>query len=309
MPRNFSPAYSTAVASKTPTLALFAVIAFADNTLYFFSGVGTITPAGPAYSASSTFPYGSTFTGLGWLAKMSSIPQTTKTQAQNITISLSGIPANLVSEATAQVRIPGTCTVWLGLFDSSGNLLKDPIQLFSGSLDVPSLTDGGDTSTISITCENSLLSLNLAPNRKFDDADQQIYFHGDLGMSFVDNLENITLFWPAPSTSGSPYPVYMTVTPALSDIAVGASTTVSITIHYSDGTTYTKPANTGSGPAFIVALGSSNPKVATWQYTSTNNVTGVAPGECAIIAHVPYGSGGSGFSGTYRAACSIIVHS
>ena len=308
MPRNLSAAVAAAIASGTVRLALFVQVAFADNTLNFFSGVGTITPAGPPALPTSSFPYGSAFTGLGWLAKISSIPQTTKVQAQNITLSLSGIPANLVSEATAQVRMSGTAVIWLGFFDSSWNLLKDPVQIFSGALDVPSLTDGGDTSTIAITCENSLISLNLAPNRRFDDADQQIYFPGDLGMSFVDALANLQLFWPAPITTTSPYPLYMTVSPALADIPVGGSTTVSITIHYSDGSTYTKPANTGSGPNFNVTVASSNPAIAKWQYTSTNNVTGVAPGECSIIAHVPIFNSGAP-SQQYRAACSIIVHS
>src|SRR5579871_5091160 len=117
MPRQASSAFLAAIAAKTVTLALFVRIAFADNTLYFFSGVGSITPAGPPADPSATFPYGQTFVGLGWLGKVSTIPQTTKVQAQNITLTLSGIPSDLVSEAIAQVRITGTATLWLGLFD------------------------------------------------------------------------------------------------------------------------------------------------------------------------------------------------
>ena len=261
-------------------------------------------------ASTSMFPYGQPFTGLGWLAKLSGIPQTTKVQAQNITLSLSGIPSSLVAEAVAQVRITGTITLWLGLFDSNGDVIADPVQIFLGALDVPSLTDNGDTSTISITCENPLLSLNLAPQGLFDDADQQIRFFGDLGFSFVEALQNIQLFWPAALNSGSPYPLYMTVTPTSVDIAVGGSTTIEVTIHYSDGSTYTRPAGTGSGPAFLLGVASSDPAIATFAYVSTNNVTGVSPGQCSLMARVPQFGGGSGPTPNqqYRAICSIFVH-
>lgn len=298
-----------AIAAKTVTIAQFAKIAFADNTLYLWSGVGTITPAGPPSNPASTFPYGQAFTGLGWLARLSAIPQTTKVQAQNITLSLSGIPASLVSEAVGQVRIAGTCTVWYGLFDSNGNLLGDPVQVFAGALDVPSLTDSGETSTISLTCENTLLSLNLAPNHRFDDPDQQLRYPGDLGFSFVQSLQNLQLFWPNPDNdSGSPYPVYMTVTPSSVDVAVGASITVEVTIHYSDSSTKTKPSGAGSGHDFTLDMASSNPAIATFQYVYPNNVTGVSPGVCSIMARIPGGTGYSTPSMIWRQVCNVFVH-
>jgi hypothetical protein len=174
---------------------------------------------------------------------------------------------------------------------------------------VPSLTDSGDTSEIEITCENPLLSLNLAPDRTFDDPDQQKKFPGDLGFSFVEALANLQLFWPAPINSGSPWPVYMVVTPSVVDVAVGSTIAISITIHYSDGSTYTKPANTGSGPAFLVGVASSDTEIATFDYTS-GNVTGRSPGQCNIMARVPYFNSGTGApSEMYRSVASIIVHS
>lgn len=295
-----------AIAAKTLTIALFAEIAFADNTLYLFNGVGQLTPAGPPANPASTFPYGETFIGLGWLGKVSAIPQTTKVQAQNVTLSLSGIPANLVAEAIGQVRISGTATLWLGFFDASGNLLADPAQMFTGALDVPSLTDGGDTCSLSITCENSLISLNQAPERLFADMDQQIYFPGDLGMSFVENVQNMQLFWPAPLNQGSPYPVYATVNPSSIDVAVGATITVSATIKYSDGSTYTFPPGSGSGPSFIVTFASSNTAIATFDLP-THTIKGVSPGECSIMARFPGIPAGTP-DVQYVQAATVFVH-
>jgi len=312
MPRTLSAAMISAIAASQLTLAIFAQIAFADATYYLFTGIGSLTPAGPPSNPASTFPYGQTFLGMGWLGKISAIPQTTKIQAQNITLSLSGVPSALIGEAIGQVRITGTATLWLGLFDTNNNLLQDPVQIFAGSLDVPTVDDSGQTCNISITCENPLLRLNLAPNRLFDDADQQIYYPGDLGFSFVDRLTNMALFWPAPNALSTPYPLYMTVVPASADIAVGGTTTVAVTMHYSDGSTNTLSGLTrsGSGPFFTVALASSNPKVATFSYT-TGLISGLAPGTCSIIARcLPPGSvSSSGAAQSDRAAGALIVHS
>jgi hypothetical protein len=303
--RSLSPAVLAAVTGKTLTLALFAEIAFADNTLYLFSGVGTFAAPGPAYDPTSTFPYTQPFTGLGWLAKLSSIPQTTKIQAQNITLSLSGIPASLVAEATGQVRMSGTATIWLGFFDTSGNLLADPAQIFQGSLDVPSLNDGGDTSVISISCENSLISLNLAPNRRFDDPDQQIYHPGDLGMSFVDALENLQLFWPAPYSQNSPWQTHMTITPAGADVAVGGTQQLTLTVYFSNGTNVSGNAGVGNG---LIHAASTDPKIAT--VDNNGLVTGVGVGVCNIIVRQLQLDNTTHFPFTqFRAACTVIVHS
>jgi hypothetical protein len=216
-----------------------------------------------------------------------------------------------VSEAIGQVRIAGTATIWLGLFDGNNNLLTDPVQVYAGGLDVPTLDDSGETCSISITCENPLLSLNLAPNRQFDDADQQIYYPGDLGFSMVEGLANGALFWPAPMTTTSPYPLYMTLALSSPDLAVGGTSTITATIHYSDGSTYSGTlgvGHSGSGPPFIFSIGSTNPKVATFSY-STFLITGVGPGACSIVARVPIGIGTSGASQQYRAAVAMIVHS
>jgi hypothetical protein len=308
MSRLLSPTFLAQLASTGASAPVFfVVLEFANETLYLFSGVGTITPAGPAYNPLSTFPYGQPFIGMGQLGKISTIPQTNKIAAQNIALSLSGIPASLVTEAVAQVRITGSATVFLGFMNAAGAVIPDPSQVFAGSLDVPTLDDSGETSTISITCENPLLLLNEAPNRQFDDADQQIYYPGDLGMSFVDALGNLALFWPSPIQNAAVFAVDMFLTPNGADIAVGGTVQLSGTINYSDGSHYTIPPGSGSGAAWQGGICSSNPKIATVSIGGL--VTGVSPGICLIIARAVYPFSGSQPSNEKRVACTVIVHS
>jgi hypothetical protein len=314
MPRNLSPNFIAQLGSTGMSAPIrFVVITFANLTLYLSDGIGTITPAGPAYSPLSTFPYGQAFTGLGWLGKVSTVPQTTKVQAQNVTFSLTPIVPEFVTEIVNQVRITCTVTVWLGYLDSDGNVIPDPVQLFSGALDVPSMTDSGDASTLSITAENPLVRLNEAPSRMFDDADQQIYYPGDLGFSFVDALGNLTLFWPSPYISGSPYPISMAVIPNGADIPVGGTVQLYAQINYSDGSYKKMPGSTGSGIDFDLCISSTNPAVA--EIDSSLIATGISPGKCSMMARVTYplplgvDGGATPPGGQYRAASALIVHS
>lgn len=294
----------------------FVEIAFENETIYVWSGLGPFTPAGPATNPLSTFPYGTTFIGLGWLGRLSALPQTSKIQAQNITLALSGIPAELVTDAIYDVQMTGTATVWFGFMNGEGVLLAaaDPFQMFQGALDVPSITDSGDTCTISITCENPLISLNLAPNRRFDDVDQQSDYPGDLGMSFVDDLENLQLYWPAPWNQPSTYPISLVLSPSGADIPVGGTVQIYVTLNYVGGSYYTigGGSHSGSGPPWIGSVASSNPDIATLDPAGSFTVTGIKPGACLIVVKIPTRQGNAPTGQPYgemRSCCNIIVHS
>lgn len=311
MPRALSPAFLAQLTAGAVIPAFFVEIAFENETFYFWTGIGSLNTSseGP-YNPASTFPYGTTFTGVGWLGKISPVPQVSKVQAQNITLMLNGLISTLVTEAIGYVRTTGTATIWFGFLDESGTILpiQDPAQIFYGALDVPSLQDSGEASTIAITAENPLISLNDAPNRRFDDLDQQIYVPGDLGLSFVDTLANMALFWPAPASYGSSlWPVDMIMSPQGADIAVGGIVTISTTVNYSDGSHYTLPAGSGSGPAWIGGIASMNPKVAT--VDGSGVVTGRSPGIALIVARSVVPGGASPPSSERRVSCSVIVHS
>jgi hypothetical protein len=108
--------------------------------------------------------------------------------------------------------------------------------------------------------------------------------------------------------NGSVFPVDFTFSPNGGDLAVGGTITLAITLHYSDGSTYTMPAGSGSGTAWLGTLASSNPKVATVT-PGTFVVTGVSPGECIVSLRSPTGTGTTPGPGpSRRVSCAIFVH-
>jgi hypothetical protein len=214
MPRTLSPAVLAQVLAAQLRPALFLEIAFLTETIWLWSGLGPTTPPGPAYGT-TTFPYGQTFLGMGWLGQIQAVPAVTDVIAQNITLVLSGIPTELVTDAINAVRQNSTATLWVAMLDGSNNVIGDPVQVFAGSLDVPTLVEGAETSSISITAENPLIDLNRAPERRFTDIDQQTYYPGDTGFFAVQLLQDYNWVWPTPTPNDSGYvpPAYLTIAP------------------------------------------------------------------------------------------------
>lgn len=267
--------------------ALFLEIEFLTETVWLWNGFGTMTPGGPAVDPNSSFPYGQTFLGMGWMGEVRSVPQVADVVAQGLNLTLSGIPAELVSDAINAVRQNSIATLWLGCLDSNNGVIGDPVQIFQGSLDVPTLSEGAETATISISCENPLIDLNRPPNRRFTDVDQQFMYNGDLGFFQVQLLQDYNFTWPSPvsnssSQTASP-PNFLTITPGVTgpvEVEVGATVQLTCVCTNTDGTTGVvmgpgEPSPGWGGPAY-----SSDPSIAT--VDETGLVTGVREGMCII---------------------------
>lgn len=316
MRADVTPAFSAALTAATVRPAIFVSIAFADNTLYVWSGAGIVTPPGPSADPLNTFPYGNSFAGLGEYGSISAIPSTMDVIAQSIRERLSGIPTALVAETIAEVRLTSTCSVWLGLLDSNMNLIDHPVRLFGpGEADVPTMSDSGDTCTLDITFENALISLQRASNRRFTDVDQQLDFPGDTGMAYVSVEQNLFLQWPFyAQTDGSGNPPLtesgITISPAAPVIlSKGANVQMHAQCYFQN-----LPNGGGSGQAEVTSAG-------LWA-TSDTNVCTCSEGSGANVQNGNYGTGGGLVTatgvgtatvtftfGTVSASFTVIVHS
>ena len=277
MPRNLSPNVLAQVQANQLRPALFLEIAFKTETIFLWSGLGPITPPGPAYGPTS-FPYTQTFLGMGWLGQIQSVPACTDVIAQNVTLTLSGIPTELITDAINAVRQNSLATLWLAVLDTNNNVIADPVQVFAGSLDVPTLFEGAETSTISITAENPLIDLNRAPERKFTDIDQQVDFPGDTGFFNVQLLQDYNWVWPWPSPFDGAYspPAYLTLAP-LGPVLINPGNTqaLSATEVTSDGSHNNVTAASQGG-----WWSTTDPSVATVDQNGI--VTAVAVGMCIV---------------------------
>lgn len=194
MSRNLSAGVISEITSADLSPFLLFEGVFASGTLRVWSGVGDL----------SWNSY--TWSGVGSLASVSSVNESSDTSAQGITVSLSGIPSSLVSLFLGDVRQGSAGKVYLGFMNDSNQVISSPYMLFEGRLDVPAMEESGETAVISITYESRLIDLERPRESRYTDEDQQREFSGDLGFEFVPSLQDININWGRTDSSGKSKP-------------------------------------------------------------------------------------------------------
>lgn len=193
MSRDISAGVQSAIsATEVQPIILFEG-SFASGSVYVWSGYGDLTWNSNTYS------------GVGTLGAISNVSEGSEISARGITVSMSGIPSDLISLVLGDVRQGAVGKVHMGFLNSSGSVIDDPILMFEGKLDVPSIQEGADTSTITLSYESRLIDLQRARESRYTNEDQQRAFAGDLGCEFVASLQEKQITWG----KANPQPPYI----------------------------------------------------------------------------------------------------
>ena len=159
MARNITSAFNTAIGDSV-VRPIFAVeLDFSDGMLRFWNGYGDLTMTAGGSSK--------TFTGSGDLLNISAVTETTEVQATGITIQLTGIKSSLISSALSANYTNRDATVYLGLFDSSKNVIADVYTLFRGKMDVLKIQEENELANISLQVESRLIVLDRPIQRRY----------------------------------------------------------------------------------------------------------------------------------------------
>lgn len=183
MSRDLTGAVAAELAAATLRPVLFYEGEFSGGTLRLWTGVATIS-----WNSQS-------WTGAGNLLGVSEIAETSGIQANGVTVSLSGMNTAVIAAALDQAQQGLTGRVWLGVMDAAGAVIADPFLAFEGRLDVPEISDNGDSCTVAISYESRLIDLERPRERRITHEDQQIDYPGDLGRQYVAELQDKALLW------------------------------------------------------------------------------------------------------------------
>jgi len=137
---------------------------------------------------------GFTWTGAHSLLGISASEETGQVESKGITLSLSGLPADILAIALAEDYQGRRCTVYLGEI-SGGAVVVDPVVTFRGEMDTMPITDGGTAATVTLKVENRLVILHRSRNRRWTSADQKIDFPDDKGFDFVQSIQEQPIEW------------------------------------------------------------------------------------------------------------------
>jgi hypothetical protein len=197
MSRDLTTDMLSAVTAVAVVPILLLELAFDGGTVRFWTGYGALTWGG------------NVFTGAGNLINVAAIKEVADNSAQGTSFTLNGIPSAALSLALGESYQGRTARLWLGALDGSGSLIADPYQIFGGRMDVMTVSDGGDTGTISLTAENRLIDLARSRERRYTPEDLAIEFPADNSLRYVAALVNAQIVWGAASSTvgGSGAPV------------------------------------------------------------------------------------------------------
>lgn len=179
MTRNVDADILNALAQNEVEPILAVEMLFDSGAVRIWLGIGEITING------------NVFTGAGLLMNFTNIEETGDIQASSVTLNLNGIPASIMALALAEPYQGRLCRIYFG------SLRPTPkaVEVFSGFMDQMTIDESPDTVNITLTVENELVDLERPRVRRFTNNDQQSRYPGDLGLEFIEDLQDKEIFW------------------------------------------------------------------------------------------------------------------
>ena len=180
-----------------------------DNTLRLWTGLGTLTHNSQEW------------VGTGSLLNISTVEEASEIAVKGATVTLSGIPSSVISLALSQPYQGRVCNLYFGMFtvnkllqqsddyilmQTGAKVLLQTDQtsisnIFSGYMDQMNILETPSTSTIELVVENRLIDLQRARIARFTSEYQKSLYPTDLGLDFVEDLQDKDISWGRSSGS------------------------------------------------------------------------------------------------------------
>ena len=136
---------------------------------------------------------GNTYTGTGNLLNISTVEETAEIAVRGATLTMTGIPSELLSLALQEPYQGRVCTIYFGVRD--GATYSSLTQLFTSYMDEMNIDEAADFATIEMSVENKLIDLKRARVRRFSSGYQKTKYPADKGLDFVEDLQDKEIVW------------------------------------------------------------------------------------------------------------------
>jgi hypothetical protein len=157
--------------------------------LDFLDGHVRVTNAGYDY-----FWNGNNYLGIGNLGSIDAISEGSALQMYGCSLTLSGIPPELIAEAFSNNYQGRAATIWLAPLTADYALIANPVIVFAGRMDTMDIQLGA-SATITLSVESRLVDWERPRIRRYNDADQKSEFPSDMGFQYVDKMVEAELKW------------------------------------------------------------------------------------------------------------------
>lgn len=179
-----------------------------DRVLRLWTGNGILVYNGDSYY------------GTGVMLDISAVEETTQMAVKGASLTLSGVPSEVISLALTEAYQGRTCNIYFGLFQRGYILDEDSTasseiyilqedggrvfleenktsltEVFTGYMDQMNIQEGPESSTIELTVENRLIDLERPRVGRFTSEYQKSIYPTDKGFDFVESLQDLQLNW------------------------------------------------------------------------------------------------------------------
>lgn len=131
-----------------------------------------------------------TYTGTGNLLSIGGLEEVADMSAKSATLTLSGVPSELVALALTEPYQNRQCRILFGVVNSS-----DIVEVFSGYMDKMTIEDSGDASTITLTVESKWVKLDRPNIRRYTSESQKSRYSTDTFFDWVSDLQDKEIVW------------------------------------------------------------------------------------------------------------------
>lgn len=173
------------------------------NVVRLWTGVGTLVFEGQSW------------TGAGELLDISSIEETSDISAKGATVTLSGVPSSVLSLALSEPYQGRVGKIYLGLLtvrylqkESESYILQQDgsrieleeqettlTEVFSGFMDRMTIDEQAESSTIGLSLENKLVTLERPRIARYSHEFQRTLDSTDKGLEYVESLQLKEFVW------------------------------------------------------------------------------------------------------------------
>lgn len=153
------------------------------------------------YATTDTAKSSEKYIGIGQIGAISSVRVTPDIRPIPVTLSLSGIPNNILYEALNEDYYGNVVEVYSCFTDDNGKPLTTPALDWSGFIDTVDIQAGESSGDMTVTCESKFTFWDRANLRRYTDVDQQTEYAGDEFFEFLPQMMELELQWGGRNTN------------------------------------------------------------------------------------------------------------
>ena len=192
MSRDLPTGLAAAFASAKIFPCFLVEVEWPGGTVYVWNGYHSLSWGGHTWLPTGDF------------GGISNIKENRDLTANGVSLTLSGIPSNIIGEAMRNDTQGRPVKIYFGTLTTTGFVI-DPYLQWSGLIDAISHSDDGKTATLTVNCETEMID-NRSAARRYTHEDQQLDFPGDTAFRFVAGMPLTTLTWGRTVLYGATFP-------------------------------------------------------------------------------------------------------